>query len=123
MPAITINHHAVGIAQSSIVGETLFDGIQDSPFFYLAFAIQLVEARGNLARLPRIFRTEEIDHVFCDIHSAGSVDSRSDSECDFARGQALAAELRDFQQCFQARIHSSAQRLQAQACNHAVLPH
>src|SRR5215469_17441393 len=63
VPALAINHDAVGIAQQWLLREALLDGQQNPALGFLSLGIELVEPEGDLAGAPGIFHAEEFDHV------------------------------------------------------------
>ncbi len=65
VPAIAVDHHAVGFAQRRFIVEPLPDVLDDAALFVLAVGIELIEAGPNFARSAQIFDAEQIDYVAC----------------------------------------------------------
>src|SRR6266567_4058733 len=68
MPAVSLDHDAIGITQRGLLFETTFNSIQDFALRILALAIELVEAASDFARLRSVFRSKQVDHATSDIH-------------------------------------------------------
>src|SRR5260370_8392542 len=68
MPALAVNHHAIGVAQNHVFGKPLFDSVYDAAFLFLPFAVQLVEAAGDFAGAPHFFDAEDPDASFSNLH-------------------------------------------------------
>ena len=122
MPSVTIYDQTVSVAPRRLLFETLFHFGENTPLFFLAFAVELVEARGNLAGLRLIFHAEKVNHVFRDIHAACRIQARGDAESDLAGSEwARAAQFRDFQQRLKSGVHRRAQGIESQLGKDAVL--
>ena len=81
-----------------------------------SFSAQLAGADG-------IARGEELDDLGGDIHAAGGVDARADAEADVSGGERTTrgVELRYVEERTQAGIHGTAQAVDAEARDDAVL--
>src|SRR6516165_8768630 len=73
MPAVAVDHHAIGISQRGLIGHPSFNRSQNAAFLFLTLAVELVEALGDFAGAPGIFHAEEFDYVLRDIHPTGGV--------------------------------------------------
>src|SRR3974390_116274 len=85
VPAFAVHDDAVGITKPWICAESIFDRAQDSPFFLLAVAVELVELGSEVPRACRILDAEQLDHIARNIHPPRGVDAGSDAEANFAR--------------------------------------
>jgi len=87
MPALVVEHHAVGFAQRGFFFQTTFDARHDATFFFLPLGVQLVKPPGDLAGALHIFLVKQIHHVASHIHASGGVQARSDAEGNLGRRQ------------------------------------
>ena len=53
VPAFAIDHDAVGLAECGIAGDALFDRAQNAALFFLAFGIETIKFRQQVAGRDR----------------------------------------------------------------------
>src|SRR5258708_39869545 len=83
MPALAVDHDAVGLAQSGIAVDAIVDCAQDSAFLFLALGVEPVKFAGQSPGARDILFAEQIDHSASYIHASGSIDAGSDAERNF----------------------------------------
>src|SRR5215469_9400557 len=106
VPSLAINHDAVCIAEFRFLFEALRDGLENSALFFLALAVELVEATGDFFRAYGIFHAEELYNVTGNVHAAGGVQTRRDAESNSRRGcRAICRDLSHLEKCLQPGIH------------------
>ena len=123
MPPFPIHDHAEAIAQRRILLEAFLDLVKDKALFVLALAVELIKPGGQFARTRRLLRAEKFNYVPRNIHTARSVESRCDPECNFTRGQTTrSCQIGHLQQGLQASIDRRPQSLESQLRENAILP-
>ena len=109
MPALSVDDDAVGIAKRGVAGKALFHGAQDSPLFFLAVGVKMIEFGGQFPGANRIFHAEKFNYVASHVHAPGGVDSGRDTKTDFAGcRRTFGGNLRDFEQRLEPWIHRTA---------------
>src|SRR5882757_4181987 len=122
MPALPLDHGAVGGTQAGISVHSLDDGSEDLTLGFLALVVELVEASSNFAGLRRIFGGKEIDHAAGHIHTSGGVDARADTEANVpSREWPFAVELCHLEKSFESGVDRLAQTSEAEFGEDAVL--
>src|SRR5437879_8590377 len=76
MPPIAIEHNTECIAKIRFRFEARLDLLHDAPLFFLALAIELVEAGGKFPSAGRILHTEQVDNVEGHVHASRRIESR-----------------------------------------------
>src|SRR5882672_9464182 len=60
MPTVAVDHHAIRVVQRWFLFEAGLDGLQNTAFFFLALAVELIEAPGDFAGALRVFHAEKL---------------------------------------------------------------
>src|ERR1700686_2381340 len=109
MPALSVDDDAVGIAKRGITVEAFFYRAQDSPLFFLAVGVKMIEFSGQFPGTNHVFPAEKFNYVASHVHAPGGVDSGRDTETNFAGcRRTFGRNLRDFEQRLEPWIYRTA---------------